>query len=128
MAAHFPGPVNEQGKEVLRADMHRQELTCHKMSLPGQKQCYKEYRLMKRVLHYSMDGSFGESIVGRESESPFGAPVLESGQARLCHDGDAVHCCRGSWSPCGLEPPEGSALASADGSMWLRVAEARWPL
>lgn len=82
---------------MLRADLHRQELTCHKMNLPGQKQCYKECRLMKRVLHYSMDGNFGKSIVGGESESLFGAPsVLESRQAPFSHNGDAVHLLSGA--------------------------------
>ena len=69
-----------KGGRAEGGDLHRQELACHKMSLPVQKQCYKDYRLMKRVLHHSMDGNFGKSIVGRESESLAGAPVCSAEQ------------------------------------------------
>lgn len=65
-----------KGGRAEGGDLHRQELACHKMSLPGQKQGYKEYRLMKRVLHHSMDGNFGKSIVGGESESLSGARLF----------------------------------------------------
>lgn len=110
---------------MLRADLHRQELTCRKMSLPGQKQCYKEYRSMKRVLHYSMDGNFGKSIVGGDSESLSGAPsVLESRQACLSHNGDAVHCCQGAAGrPVGwnhLRTQLWPLLLAACGSGWPR--------
>lgn len=71
--------LQKNGEGGRSGEFHGQEPTATRYlpseEFPGQKQCYMEYLVMKRVLPNSMDGNFGKSIVGMESESLSRVPV-----------------------------------------------------